>query len=288
METPEQQGHCGGDEHPAGADLSALIPTAVGSQGSESAGPDLPAVPVSGTFPGVWSLPAIEAAEPSRLAALLGQVAIDQLDFGQGVAVLTGTARARNWLDALEARLLVRIKDQALSQIRTGATGPTQAHLNLAESVAIMEAATTLKLSEGQTHKLLDTSCALVETFPATLELMETGALSRSCAAVLVDQGQGLDTAGREVFETRLLERAPELTRDQLNGRAHRLRCKLDPESLSVRHRRALAGRRIFLAPAPDGMAWLHLLAAAPDVTRINARLNATARNTAKKEKTAR
>ncbi|MDJ0355388.1 hypothetical protein [Paenarthrobacter sp. PH39-S1] len=94
METPQAQEHFGGDDHPAGA----------------------------GALPGAWSMAAIVGADPSSLAALLGRVAVDQLDFDQGVAVLTG-AGERGCLLNCVLRFLLEMRNCHDGYRRTRAAG---------------------------------------------------------------------------------------------------------------------------------------------------------------------
>lgn len=226
-----------------------------------------------------WSVDAVTDAGPAVLAGWLAGARMDELDFGQATAALTAVGQVSNWLDGCRAGLLNQLAVQALVDIPTGsAPGPSRSQTELAYSVALLEAATTLRLPEGNARRLLDESTALAGTYQRTLALLSAGKISHAHAEVIIDQGRELGPADQERLETRVLERAPELTRTQLRERAHRYRCKLDPSSMAARRMRAATDRRLYLDPAPDGMAWLNAFLPAETAIAAYNRVSAAAR----------
>lgn len=265
--TGTRYGHgrvCAGLDGAAGA-ASLTSVASVASGGGDGSGE---------ADPSVWSAARVEAASPASLAGLLAGVPFTELDFPQATAALTAVSKIANWVAGCRVKLMHQLEVEALAEIPTGsAPGPSQAQRNLAETVAVLEAATTLKLSQGEALKLLADSRTLTDT----LALMSAGLLSHARVQVIVDQGYSLEEPALSTFEARLLERAPDLTRDQLYGRAHQLQSRLDSQTLIKRRARAAAGRRVSIQPAPDAMLWLKALIPAEDGMAIMHRIGAAA-----------
>ncbi|WP_035780495.1 DUF222 domain-containing protein, partial [Arthrobacter sp. H14] len=123
------------------------------------------------------------------------------------------------------------------------------------------EVSGALTLAGKTAQKLVFESNELVGSFPATLDRLESGALNREQAMVIVEQAQTLPEHAQPGFEQELLAEAPGLPRPKLAGKAQRLRERMHPESAARRKEKAACDRRAYLQPAEDGMAWLGELA---------------------------
>ncbi|MCC9198237.1 DUF222 domain-containing protein [Arthrobacter sp. zg-Y820] len=77
-----------------------------------------------------------------------------------------------------------------------------------------------------------------------------------------VDDGRLFPPGAAAALEQDLLQLAPELTNAQLTRKARRLRERIYPQSIPVRHRTAFDQRRVWFQPRPDGMG--HLTAYMP------------------------
>ncbi|WP_253908089.1 DUF222 domain-containing protein, partial [Arthrobacter sp. H20] len=89
---------------------------------------------------------------------------------------------------------------------------------------------------------------------------MEDGRFSKRHAWAVVGEAISIpDTvpALAVAFEAQLVAMACNTTVAKFCYQAQRLRETLDPDSITVRHRKAVQDRRVYLNPAHDGMAWL-------------------------------
>jgi len=192
-------------------------------------------------------------------------------------------AHARSWAALAELMRLAR----ANPHVYLRPAGLAQHDvLELAEDAAAFDAGLRLHLSTGQVRSRARQAQTLEDRLPRLRAVFAAGRTSVAHVSAALDLLVGWsDEKAVTVFDTQLAEIAPTLTPAQFRARARRLKEKLLTEPAETRHARAFAHRRVVVEAADHGMAWIHILAAAPDVVRITARLNATARAEQKKTK---
>lgn len=101
---------------------------------------------------------------------------------------------------------------------------------------------------------------ALVEEMPSTMGALERGEISERRATIVVRETACLSREHRAEVDRRLAPTIGTLSDKALAAAARRAAAALDSESLAERNRRAVAGRRVSVRPAADGMAWLSVL----------------------------
>ncbi len=123
----------------------------------------------------------------------------------------------------------------------------------LAERSFRAEVAALLRITEKAAENLIGYSKVMSDAFPATLGVLRDGEISWQHATVIVDELGGLEQRARGILEHAALERAAQLTPNQL-GRVVRLeREKLHPETIPERHDAARRLRGISVADGRDG-----------------------------------
>ncbi|MBG6190943.1 hypothetical protein IWX64_001897 [Arthrobacter sp. CAN_A212] len=184
---------------------------------------------------------------------------------------------ARSWLDAQEAKIVTRVLDLQTEQTRHDPRGwGYEATLTAAEISA------ALHLPERTAGFLVEHSTLLTRYYPATLEALEAGKLSRRHAWAVVEEATGIpdtDPTATAEFEARLIGMASQTTVVKFRQQANRLREKLHPESVTARHQKAVKERGVYLTPAYDGMAWLEAYLPVDQAAGIFHRVDTAARN---------
>ena len=197
----------------------------------------------------------------------------------RGAARLVGDAldevihletKLRN-LAALKAVALVRAHAKLVTPVDFG-------NRMLANRSFRAEIALALKSPrEGgrEPHRLLASARRYV---PCHARFARAGAIRWQHATVIVDELGGLEPLVRSELEVAMLERAPELTPNQL-GRLVRLeRERRQPETIPDRHEAARAFRDVEIVDGRDGLATLFLTGSAPHLHAIFNRVTAAAK----------
>ncbi|WP_051427668.1 HNH endonuclease signature motif containing protein [Arthrobacter sp. H20] len=212
-------------------------------------------------------------------AGLTGRVALTAvvgLDSGQTLEVLKDLGRLRSWVDAQEAKAVTHLHDLT-----------TEAHAWVGDpgrvrTLAAAEIAAATLVPEVTAGALVDHSDLLTRDLPTTLAAMEEGKLSKRHAWAVVGEAISIpDTAPGVIaaFECHLIGLAAKTTVVKFCRQAQRLREMLHPESITIRHRKAVQDRRVYLDPAQDGMAWLQAFLPVQDAAGIFHRVDTAARN---------
>jgi len=201
-------------------------------------------------------------APAGRPADELGRLDAAGLSDAERVELVTLIAEQRNWLDALEARVLAEID------------GADDSELGLAQE----EVSLALKVAPRTAQNRLKTARTLCRDLPNTLALLDKGAISQRHAQVLVESSWRLADELLPELEAALLARAPEQTVPQLQRAARRAELRLAPTTAETRHQQAAADRSVRLLPLPDGMAQLSALLPAPEAELVFTRLTAATR----------
>jgi hypothetical protein len=100
-------------------------------------------------------------------------------------------------------------------------------------------------------------------------------------ARIIVEQAQTMFAAGGslEKYDAIMRDAALRLTPAKLRAKARAERERLHPQPIDVRHGAAREERRVWIDPAPDGMAWLGAFLPADAACRAYARIEAAARH---------
>ncbi|GEM_PF-765780 len=113
--------------------------------------------------------------------------------------------------------------------------------------------------TRGDAHVAL--ALALTQAMPQTLAALTAGQISEGAAEGIHRVVAGLDPAVRREVDTRLAPELGQLGERSLVEAARRVVADVDDEAATRRVERATRGRRVTLRTAPDGMAYLTLLA---------------------------
>jgi len=143
----------------------------------------------------------------------------------------------------------------------------------VATETLISEVSALLRQSHDATQALLYESERLVHALPPTLARLRAGGISYDHAQVVVDQSGALPDTVLGQCETLVLKDVEWLSIEKLRRRAVRARERLNPESISIRHQKAVADRCVRLTDTRAGMSFLDLLLPSADAHAIFDRL---------------
>ncbi|MHA7273098.1 HNH endonuclease signature motif containing protein [Arthrobacter sp. TMT4-20] len=244
-------------------------------------GPGAPTNPADPAAPEVALEVALEVASTGSGAPvpLTGQVsvaAMATLNAGQTVNLLKTLSALRSWVDAQEAKAATHLHDLMAEE------HPWAEDLDRIHALAGSEISAALRIPERTAGFLLDTSELLTREYPATLRALEDGRLSQRHATAVVQEAISIPNtvpAVTAAFEAHLIGLACQTTVAKFTRQAQRLREALHPESTTLRRRKALQDRRVYLDPAQDGMAWLQAFLPTEQAAGIFHRVDTAARN---------
>jgi hypothetical protein len=209
--------------------------------------------------------------------ALLESLAIAQIESapapsdGDIIDVVVWLDQAMNRIAGLRASAI----DIARTQSERGLASPVD---RLVERRAFTaEIASALRVSERAAENLIGTSKALVQTLPATLEALGSGAISYRHAQIMIDHAAGLEPEDTAELERVVLDRAKSCSPPRFNSHVRTMRERLHPESIEARHRAAVEDRSVVLEESRDGMAWISAHLSAPHAHAIFDRLTTAA-----------
>ena len=221
-----------------------------------------------------------EAPQPSAPATAAGSAGLSlhgamSETLGSLVDNIESVQKMINSLEAYKVELI----DQARqwSEVTQAASGISDDRGWTAEVRArrelVAELACVLRIPEPTAEGLVVNSATLVHELPATLESLAQGRLSSRHAMKLVEESSSVPPEARAAFEAALLPAAEQLTVSKFAQKAKRLRERLHPESIDIRHKKALEDRRVEIWPEQDGLASLLVTGSAPLITAAYNRL---------------
>ncbi|WP_225667900.1 MULTISPECIES: HNH endonuclease signature motif containing protein [unclassified Arthrobacter] len=226
------------------------------------------------------ALPSGESA-PLGDSVLTGWVSLSALvdsDASQTLEVMKALDGLRSWVDAQEAKAVTHLWDL----IRTECPGVEEAAQDLGRTLTATEIGAALRLPDRTAGALIENSEFLVRDYQSTLRALEDGKITRRHAVAVVGEAISIPDTAPGVcagFEAQLIDLACELTVAKFSYQAVRLRETLHPESITVRRRKAIQDRRVYVAPDYDGMAWLHAFLPTEQVAGIFHRVDTAARH---------
>ncbi|WP_166785420.1 HNH endonuclease signature motif containing protein [Cryobacterium cryoconiti] len=127
----------------------------------------------------------------------------------------------------------------------------------IAEREFVTELACTLRLPVRSAETLIAESRTLLHELPATRAALLDGSITYRHAQAIMHQAWSLPAEALPGFEQALLRSAPHLTVANLKYKARVLRERLHPETITARHQKSVADRRVVFEPEADGMASL-------------------------------
>ncbi|WP_324643212.1 HNH endonuclease signature motif containing protein [Pseudarthrobacter sp. LT1] len=186
---------------------------------------------------------------------------------------------------AVKVRLLAEYSEAAAAM---EAPAESASESSARDMSVVAEVACTLTIGEGAASALLQDAHALTASLPATLNAMEAGAVSWRHAQIMVDETSSLDAAAATDLEAHFLDpeapnaargaSAGELVPGRFRRKVRAWRERHHPESLTIRHVKSVADRRMEYSPDRDGMAWVSLYMAADKACAAWNRTSALAR----------
>ena len=196
---------------------------------------------------------------------------------GADVAELAALQVQKNTLDAREMELIHELTNRAVAvQERTPASRQAA---EIPYRTVAAEIGAAVRLSDRSVQRLMSEAHTLFTQFPATVESLTGGRISRAHVRAIVDAGAHIaDPQARIDFETTALAIAERESASRLRPFAKMLAERIHPRSLTERHEAAAGERAVRVVDLPDGMA--ELIATLP-VTIAHAaydRLSAMAR----------
>jgi hypothetical protein len=207
----------------------------------DETGPVVDPAGVDPSFGCGWSLDDLLDVEPGPAAmALLGAIDPAQLDAAGRVRLLQAWERQHGWITAQQQAALVTV---AGIEPLTG------------DDFAREEVAAALGLSGRSASNRLATARMLLDTLPATYELLRCGQLSVWQAPAMVEECGPLDRRTTEGIEASVLPGAEQLTLAAFRRRLRRAILKAQPDQADRAHQIATTERAVRLVPEADGMA---------------------------------
>ncbi|MEO2134226.1 DUF222 domain-containing protein [Microbacterium sp.] len=197
---------------------------------------------------------------------------------GEIVEALVDRRRRIAALQAEEATLLHAAQQHALAQ-RNAAYVDREAPDDITIRSIAAEIGAATQQSDRTIQSRMDEASMLVTRFPATLNALTAGRISRAHAAVITDAGGRLiDDDARAAYEAAVLPVAERETVGRLRPVARRLADALHPTPIDDRHRDARRQRRVWVCDREDGIAELGLTGPAHLVHGVYDRLTQLAR----------
>ncbi|MET1053108.1 MAG: DUF222 domain-containing protein, partial [Mycetocola sp.] len=185
-------------------------------------------------------------AEVEKLEAIQAAWKVELIDHARSLAVATGEGVAK------------------AGQHRT-----SQERDDLALRSFIAELACMLRIPERTATALIDDSYALMHRLPRALAALREGEISFRHAQQLTDQISTLTDDAAAELEEKALPFAKTMTVARFRQKIRMLRERLQPESAVDRCAKSVSDRRVEVIPAADGMAWLNVFTAAPQVEAL-------------------
>ncbi|MBB5643444.1 HNH endonuclease [Cryobacterium roopkundense] len=143
----------------------------------------------------------------------------------------------------------------------------------------VAELAALLKLPSGVARNLMFESDLLQHRLPATRDALRRGDISYRHAEVVMENAVSLPPEAWKAFEDEALTNSETLTVPQLRRKAVKVREFTHPESIAIRHQKALADRNFWVSPGRDGMGYLEMTLSNEDAAAIADRVESLAKN---------
>ncbi|CEA09450.1 HNH endonuclease [Arthrobacter saudimassiliensis] len=166
------------------------------------------------------------------------------------------------WVQAQQALVVARM-EELMARAADVERLPEKDRPSSAFDLAAAEVGSVLQVPHVTAQRVVAESGLLVRQLPATLARLSAGRITYSHARVVLDEIRFVPAEDAKGFEAEVLDAVKDRTAAQLARKARVMRERRYPETVPERHGDALSKRRVWLEPAPDGMASLTALLAA-------------------------
>lgn len=184
-------------------------------------------------------------ATDSQMATLADLVTSLQI----AEATVSSMIAARDGLLAIAARLAIDIAKQGAHPDRGDHSIRTIA----------AEIATVQHVSDRTIERRMAAAGMLVDLFPTVWEAQGQGRIGAAHSRVIVDAGSHIESpAAREAYAAIMLPLAETESPNRLRALARRVAERFAATTVTERHRKARAQRRVWVTDGEDGMAALH------------------------------
>ncbi|WP_404348947.1 HNH endonuclease [Phycicoccus jejuensis] len=206
------------------------------------------------------------AASVTAFRTSLADVPVDELDDRERIDLLTELERLKGAVAAAQARATdaFRRSHEAAAPQDAGRSVGSQVALARHESPTLGD-------------RFVGMSRALVHEMPATMAALTDGDIGERHALEVVRETATLTHEDRAEADRRLAGVLPRLGPRAAGRAARRVAAELDAASVVRRMEAAAASRRVSVRAAPDGMAWLTVLAPLRDAVGAYAAVRARA-----------
>lgn len=167
--------------------------------------------------------------------------------------------------EARRVRALARAGHFAFDAMAAQRTSSKMAEMALREVAS--EIAAAAHLSDRSVQAQIGRAVELVDDYPVTLAAWEAGALSRAHVWVIVDAGHPVPADRRGEFDVLAVAAADGMSPGRLKTRLAALAERLQPTTITERHRAGRATRNVRVVPGENGMA--DLIATLPTVLAV-------------------
>ncbi|MFN8099531.1 MAG: DUF222 domain-containing protein [Dermatophilaceae bacterium] len=187
---------------------------------------------------------------------------------GQRIDLIAACETLKGAIAAAQARVSVAFADSVAAAARESGRSARTAQRGIAPQVALARRCTPTTATTQ-----LGIARALTSTLTRTMGLLTRGVIGPGHAAAVHAATSCLSQEDTEAVDERLADELPLLTPAQARGAADRVAGELDPDAVLARHANAVRERSASSRPAPDGMAYLTILGALPDIVGAHASL---------------
>ena len=198
------------------------------------------------------------------------------------VDAICGWERLASWVAAGQSAAIAELarRRRPLDRDDADRAGGDSGHPGLpaVSEFAVDEVAAALRLSRCAAGNRLLVAVELAERLPATAAALRAGELDALKVRRIVEATTVLSDEAAAAVERRVLPRAGGQTASQLRVSLSRAVLAVDPADAEIRHRRAVADRRMCLTPLEDGMAELWALLPADGAAAVRCAVDVLAR----------
>jgi hypothetical protein len=177
------------------------------------------------------------------------------LDDAERIELIGALEQVTGAVSAAQARVTVTFADSQLAE----AGGSEREQATTRRSVGA-QVALARGVSPSRGDRCVGLARALVSELPETMAALTDGTIGEHGATEVARATAAVDVETRRAVDRDLVGLFGRVSATRL-GRAARTRvAQLDPAAVVAAHERAVAGRRVTVRPAPDGMAYLTVL----------------------------
>jgi hypothetical protein len=206
------------------------------------------------------------ASGVARVLEWISDLDVDALDDHERLALVAGLERLKGGASAAQARAVDAVRESREH------TRPQDAARSVGSEVALAR-----RESPTLGDRFVGLSRALVHEMPETLAALTRGDIGERHAVEVARETATLSLEDRTEVDRRVARLGERLSPRALGRAARRVAAELDAASVVRRIEAAVASRTVSVRPAPDGMAYLTVLAPLREAVGAYAALRARA-----------